>query len=519
MEISLGIIALLILVIACINYTNLATVQSGTRSTEIGIRKVLGAQKTQLFNQFIGESFLLTFLSLMMAVVITILFLPYFNQITGKELSLMTLVRPVPVLVFLMLCVVIAFAAGGYPALVLSGARLINILKSGLRMTSSGGAFRQSLIVFQFFVSIFLIVSTIIILQQLSYIRNKNLGYDRDHVLVLPISQQIQEHYEAVKTEIGRLPQVVSVSGANAEPVFVRWGDGITGDNGHNKFNLDIKALPCDIGFLKTMNMKLIAGSDFTRADLALADTSDHNKNFRYAFILNETAVKELGWTPEQAIGKTVYKNAPGIVKGVVKDFYFSSLHDQVGPLMLFLDRQFTNYYFVKVSGENIPATLQSLEKLWKERSPSQPFEYSFLDDDYNSLYKTEQKTATLFSTFSTLAIVLACLGLFGLAAFTTTQRTKEIGIRKVLGAEVSSIMLLIAKDFLKLTALAVVIASPVAWYFMHRWLQDFAYHITIQWWVFVLAGIGAVLIAFVTVSMQSIKAALANPVKSLRSE
>jgi ABC-type antimicrobial peptide transport system permease subunit/AraC-like DNA-binding protein len=516
----LGIIALLILAIACINYTNLATVQSGSRSIEIGIRKVLGAQKKQLFNQFISESFLVTFLSLIAGIVLALLLLPYFDHLTGKQLSFAVLLQPLPIIILLLLCGSIALASGSYPAFVLSDTRLISILKSGVRMTSSGGVFRQSLIVFQFVVSGFLIISTIIILQQLRYIQNKKLGYDKEHVIVLPISRQMRDHqYEAVKTEISRMPNVISVSGANATPTFVQWGDGLTADNGHGKVNLDITALPCDLDFIKTMNMQLIAGSDFTRADLALADTTNQLKNFRYAFILNETAVKALGWTPEQAIGKTVNKNAPGVIKGVVKDFYFSSLHHPVGPLMLFLDRLYTNYYFVKVTGKNIPSTIDNLQKLWKERDPSRPFEYRFLDDDYNSLYVTEQKTSAVFSTFSTLAILLACMGLFALSAFATAQRTKEIGIRKVLGAGVSSIVVLIAKDFLRLTLIAIVIAAPVAWYFMHRWLQDFAYHVNIQWWVFILAAVICVLIAFVTVSLQSVKAALANPVKSLRSE
>ena len=515
----LGIIALLILVIACINYTNLATVQSGSRSAEIGIRKVLGAQKPQLFRQFIGESFLLTFLSLMIAVVLTVILLPYFNHLTGKTLDLKILLQPIPVCSLFVLCLIIAFTSGSYPAFVLSNAKLINILKSGLRLTSSGGIFRQSLIIFQFIVSICLIICTVIVLQQLNYIQNKKLGYDKDHVIVLPIGRSVKNNYEAIKTEISRLPQVISVSGANATPTFVQWGDVLKADNGHDKIEMSIKALPCDIGFVKTMNMQIIAGNDFTHADLTLADTSNQYKNFRYAFILNETAVKALGWTPEQAIGKKVNKNAPGEIRAVVKDFYFSSLHQPVGPLMLFLDRQFTNYFFVKVSGQNVPATIQSLQKLWKERVPARPFEYRFLDDDYNSLYVTEQKTAAVFSTFSTLAILLACMGLFGLAAFTTAQRTKEIGIRKVLGAEVSSIMILIAKDFMKLTLIALVIASPIAWYFMHKWLQDFAYHINMQWWVFIAAGGLSVMIAFVTVSLQSVKTALANPVDSLRSE
>jgi len=516
----LGIIALLILIIACINYTNLATVQSGARSTEIGIRKVLGAQKKQLFNQFIGESFLVTFMSLVVAVILAIILLPYFDHLTGKQLSFTILFQPLPIVLLFALCAFIALVSGSYPAFVLSDTKLISILKSGLRMTSSGGAFRQSLIVFQFIVSGFLIISTIVILQQLSYIHNKKLGYDKEHVILLPLSRSIRDNqYESVKTEISRMPNVVSVSGANAAPTFVQWGDALKADNGHGKVNIGIKALPCDIDFIKTMNMQLVAGSDFSQADLALGDTTNQWKNFRYAFILNETAVKALGWTPEQAIGKTVNKNAPGVIRGVVKDFHFSSLHQPVGPLMLFLDRMFTNYYFVKVTGKNMPATITNLQKLWKERAPSRPFEYRFLDDEYNSLYITEQKTSTMFSTFSTLAILLACMGLFALSAFATAQRTKEIGIRKVLGAQVSSIVLLIAKDFLKLTLIAIVISAPFAWYFMHRWLQGFAYHIDIQWWVFALAAVLCVLIAFVTVSLQSIKAALANPVKSLRSE
>lgn len=515
----LGVVALLILIIACINYTNLATVQSGTRTTEIGIRKVLGAQKWQLFRQFIGESLLLTLLSLIIALALVVTLLPYFNQLTGKTLEFKILLQPLPISVLLVFVLIIALASGGYPAFVLSNVKLISILKSSLRLTSSGGTFRQSLIVFQFMVSIGLIISTTIILQQLSYIQNKKLGYDKDHVIVVPIDRSVRQNYEAIKNEIAQLPQVISVSGANAKPTFVQWGDGLNVDNGHDKVSLDLKALPCDIGFIETMNMQIVAGSDFTRSDLALADTSNQNKNFKYAFILNETAAKALGWTPEQAIGKKVEKNAPGEVRAVVKDFYFSSLHQPVGPLVLFLDRFYTNYFFVRVTGKDIPSTLSSLQKLWKGRVPSRPFEYSFLDDDYKNMYVTEQKTAAVFSTFSTLAILLACMGLFGLAAFTTAQRTKEIGIRKVLGAEVGNIILLIASDFLKLTFIAVIIATPVAWYFMHKWLQDFAYHINIQWWVFAGAGALSVFIAFVTVSFQSIKSALANPVKSLRSE
>ncbi|WP_299287205.1 ABC transporter permease [uncultured Mucilaginibacter sp.] len=515
----LGIIALLILMIACINYTNLATVQSSARSAEIGIRKVLGAEKLQLFKQFIGESFLLTLLSLVIALILAAILLPYFNQLTGKLLSFSLIMKPVPLITMVILFIVIAFASGAYPAFILSNTKIVHILKSGLRLSSSGGTLRKSLIVFQFAVSVFLIVATIIILQQLNYIQSKDLGYDKEHILVLPITQQVRQNYEPIKAEISRLPQVISVSGANATPTFVRWGDGISTETGHGKVSLDITALPSDLDFIKTMGMKIIAGTDFTRADLKLTDTTNQSKNFKYTFILNETAVKAFGWTPEQAIGKVVDKNAPGVVKAVVKDFHFSSFHQPIGPLMLFLDRNYTNDFFVRVSGKNLPATLHSLQNLWKQRVPSMPFEYRFLDDEYNSLYVSEQRSAKVFSTFSILAILLACLGLFGLVAFTTMQRTKEIGIRKVLGAGVSGIVALIAKDFLKLTLIAVLVASPLAWYFMHEWLQGFAYRIAIKWWVFSVAGGLAILIALLTISFQAIKAALANPVKSLRSE
>ncbi|MDR3693663.1 ABC transporter permease [Mucilaginibacter sp.] len=515
----LGVIALLILIIACINYTNLATVQSGAKSTEIGIRKVLGAQKSQLFGQFIGESFLLTLIALVFAVVLAIVFLPYYNQLTGKQLSFMVWVHPLPILVMLALCVFIAFASGSYPAFILSNVRLISILKSGLRLSSSGGFFRQALIVIQFTVSVALIIATVIVVQQLNFIRHKDLGYDKEHVIVITTDDNAHRQYEALKMEMARMPGVTNVSGANAMPTSVQWGDGITADDGHGKKELNISCLPSDVGLIKTLNMKLIAGADFNDDEFKLMDTAGKGKIFKYSFILNETAAKGLGWTPQQAIGKTVIKGAPGIVVGVIKDFHFASLHQPIGPMMMFLDTAFTNYILLKTTGQNVPATLQALQTLWKARVPSMPFTYRFLDDNYNSMYQSEQKTAAMFTTFSTLAILLACMGLFALSAFTTAQRAKEIGIRKVLGADVAGIVGLIAKDFLKLTLIAVLVASPLAWYFMNHWLQDFAYRINVNAWVFILAGGGAIVIAFITVSFQAIKAALANLVNSLRSE
>ena len=515
----LAAIAILILFIACVNYTNLATAQSAGRSGEISIRKVLGAGRPELFLQHLGESALLTFIALLLALWASIELLPLFNQLTDKSLSASALFHPLPLLSLFILGLLVSLLAGSYPAIVLSGAKLAGILKSGFSFSASGGGLRKSLIVMQFVISVFLIISTIIILQQLSFIQHKKLGFDKDHIVVLPVDYQMHQNYDQIKKAISLNPQVIAVAGANQNPTFVQWGDGIHVDKGTEQKNLPILCIPADLDFVKTLGMQIITGTDFSEADMRLMDTTDNYKHYRYTFILNEAAVKAIGWTAQEAIGRTIEKGSPGNVKAVVKDFHFSSLHQPIGPLMIFLDTQYTSQLFVKISGKDVPGTLNYLQKVWKERVPHRPFEYHFLDEDYNALYKVETRTSQLFSFFSTTAILLACLGLFALAAFTTVQRTKEIGIRKVLGASLFSVARLLSGDFLKLVGLASVIAFPLAWWAMHQWLQDFAYRIDISWWVFVSAGLAAVLIALVTVSFQAVKAAMANPVKSLRSE
>ena len=472
------IVAVLILTIACVNYVNLSIAQSTGRSAEIGLRKVLGAAKKQLFSQFIGESVLVAGIAVLLAFGVAFLALPYFNQISGEEFRYSILFDPLVIGLLLVLGVVIGFAAGAYPALLLSGVRLAKILKSGFSFTS-GQNVRRSLIVFQFIISIFLIVTTIIILQQLAYIRNKDVGYNRSNVVVLPIDWTIIPKVEGLKTEIHNVPGVESVAAANSEPVDVKWGDAIKTRDGKS---LTVNALPMDEDFIKTIQFKIIAGSDFTKDDFLLMDTTHQNKNFRYSFILNESAARALGWTPEQAIGKEIIKYLPGTVKGVVKDFNFRSFHDPISPMLIFLDRDQTQDIVVRINGKNTSAALAGIEKIWKERVPARPFEYKFMDEDFDAMYRTEQRTAGVFSTFAGLAILLACLGLFAVTAFAVVQRTKEIGIRKVLGANISGIILLISKDFLRLVIIAAVIASPVAWYASHNWLQDFAYRINIQW-------------------------------------
>jgi putative ABC transport system permease protein len=459
----LSIISILILIIACVNYTNLATAQAAGRGTEVGIRKVLGAQQQQLFGRFIGESFVLTLIALILSVILAVLLLPAFNSITDTALIKGMLFKPLPLFSLFLLCALISFFAGLYPAFILANSKLVNILKSGFRLSSSGTGLRKSLIVFQFVVSVFLIITTIIVLQQLSYIQHKDLGYNKEHVVVLPVDNKIYQNYEAIKNAIALVPNVVSVSGGYDPPTFIQWSDGITAETSAGKKSLTVNATPVDLDFIKTMNMQIVAGTDFTKADLQLFDTSDSRKNYRNSFILNEKAVKELGWRPEEAIGKTISKGSPGLIKAVVKDFNYSTLHQPIGPFVIFLGPNQVRQMFVKVSGNNIPATLANLENVWKKRTAHRPFEYTFLDEQYNALYKTELRTAQVFTLFAGLAILLACLGLFALTAYTTAQRTKEIGIRKVLGASVTNIVNLISKDFLKLVFIAAIIAFPFA--------------------------------------------------------
>jgi len=516
----LGIIALLILMIACVNYTNLAIAQSAGRNAEIGIRKVMGAVRIQLFIQFIGESLLITFIAIVLAVLISVQIVPLFNSITGKHLSSSSLISLKPLLAITISGVLISLIAGAYPALVLSGPVIIKILKTGFSFSSRGASLRKSLIVVQFSISLFLIITTIVILQQIYYIHNKDLGYDKEHIVVLPMDYKAIGKYDGLKQQVSLLPGVTGVSGAYDLPTFVQWNDGFTANNGKQEMHFSAYAIPVDMDFIKTLNMQLIAGNDFTPADLQLADTDNSGNLSRYIFILNETAAKKIGWTPQEALGKTIMKGEkPGAVKAVVKDFHFASMHSVVGPLVIFLDKSYVRNILIKIQSGHVPSLVTQLEKIWKERVPNRPFEYHFMDEDYNNLYIAEQRTADVFTLFAGVAILLACLGLFGLAAFTSLQRTKELGIRKVLGAGLSNIVLLVAAQFLRLVAIAFVIAVPLGWLAANRWLQDFVYRINISWWIFPLAGIAVLFIALVAVGYHALKAALVNPVRSLRTE
>jgi putative ABC transport system permease protein len=512
----LTIIAILILAIACFNYTNLAIAQSASRMGEIGVRKVLGAAKSQLFTQFTGESLLITFLAMILAVAISIQLLPAFNSLTGKHLDWTYLLHIRPLSIIVGATLFIGFLAGAYPALVLSNTRLISILRSGFRITGGHNGFRSSLVVLQFAISLFLIITTMVILRQMNYIQHKDLGFDRDHIIVLPIDYRIHDRYNTVKTAMSRLPGVINISGSYNLPVSVGWTDGITTNNGKDQVNVSVHAIPTDLDFISTMNMHLVAGRDFTANDLPEITGKDTNQPL-YRFILNESAVRKIGWTPEEAIGKRVAKNQPGIVVGVVRDFNFTSMREPIGPLILFPDTGYVHYLLVRITGNQLP--VDRLQTTWKSIIPDRPFSYHFLDEDYDRLYQSEQRTGQLFTLFSTLAIFLALLGLFGLAAISTVQRTKEIGIRKVLGAGSLNISLLLARNFLLLIIVAFVIATPITWIVSANWLDNFSYRITLPVWTFPLAGLAVLTVAFATVSFHAWRASRMNPAVSLKTE
>ncbi|HEY8895963.1 MAG TPA: FtsX-like permease family protein, partial [Niastella sp.] len=489
------------------------------RSAEIGIRKVMGASKAQVFMQFMGESSLVTVTAAVFAFVLGGLLIPYFNAITGKQFTVQVLLQPLPLFAMLILTGLVSFFAGLYPALILSGTQIMRVLKKGFNFTGGNNMLQKVLTVTQFGISVFLIIYTLIILQQMHYMQTKNLGYDKDHVVVLPVTGKMLPHFQILKDAFSQIKGVESVTASYETPEFVEWGDAISATDEKGKHDISLNAMPVDLDFTQTMKMKLAAGRDFQQSDFAIMDTSNNNANYHVPYIINETLAKELGWTPEQAIGRQIQKGVTGPVVGVIKDFNFSSLHDPIKPLLIFLGRGYSRDFMLRINGSDMQRTLARLETVWKERIPESPFSYHFLDEDYNKLYRSEQRSSQLFGIAACLAILLACLGLFGLAAFTTVQRTKEIGIRRVLGANISHITILISKNFLQLVGIAIVIAIPLAWWAGYKWLQDFAFRIPVQAYIFIATAVVTIAIALCTVGYHCVRVALMNPVKSLKTE
>ncbi len=508
-------IGFLILIIAAINYMNLSTARASVRVREVGVRKIAGSGKGQLVWMFLAEAVLLSFMAMILALLVLYGVMPLFQQLTDKSISIWYFGATNTLLVLFLFSLLTGLISGFYPALFLSGFRLIPALKGQIGSQSGNVIFRKSLVTFQFFITILMISGSIVVYQQLRYVLSKDLGFNKDQVLGFQFKNDTSgDRIPALKNELKRNPSIENVASS-------------TGGVGKNLVNLEVynaefqgiveektrmaHYMEIDDDFLNTMQMKLVAGRNFSK-DIPADKTS--------SVIVNEALIRDAGW--KDGIGKRIRLDTSFVsIIGVVKDFHFFSLQHKIEPLIMPLDtsRNESRSVYVRVSKENIPKAIKSIEKAYKNFDNATPFNYSFLDKNFAQQYESEQRQANILLTFTILTVLIACLGLFGLVTFMIEQRFKEIGIRKVLGATVTSIVRLISRDFMRLIFVAALIASPLAWWMMNSWLQGFAYRITISWVIFLIAGLAAVLIAMVTIGYKSVGAAVANPVKSLRSE
>ena len=503
-----GLAAIFLLFIACINFMNLATARASKRAKEVGVRKTVGAGRGSLVGQFMTEAAVITFFSVVVAVLLGELLLPYFHDISGKNLAFdyqsagfWTLVGSVGLGT--------AILAGSYPAFFLSGFRINNILKGKLSQSFGGGNLRRGLVVFQFVLSALLVVCALVVKNQVDFIKNKHLGLDKENVFYFRTPPGADEDLEAYKSELLRIPGINEMTFASSNPLSIgsqtgdpKW-EGMSPDDG-----LLFNVLIADDNFLKTMNIPLAAGRDF--APFLSTDTM--------SYLINETAAKAMKL--EDPIGKKLeFWGVSGPIVGVVKDFHISSLHESIGPLVIANMPEETGLSMMRIDPKRTEEIIAASQNIFAKHAKDLPFRYDFLDDRYEQMYRSEQRTSDLSGWFAIIALFISCLGLLGLSAFIAEQKTKEIGVRKVLGASVAHIVTMLSKDFLKLVGVSLLIALPLGWYLMNGWLEDFAYQVELGWWVFAVAGGLAVLVALITVGFQSMKAALADPTKSLRSE
>jgi len=512
-----SVVAIFILLIACVNFMNLSTARSAGRAKEVGIRKVAGSLRSHLIIQFLTESVLVSFLSLLLAVAIAALLLPWFNQLAGKTMHVGTLFSTWLFPVMIALVFVVGCIAGSYPAFYLSSFQPVQVLKGKVAAGFKSSWLRSTLVVFQFSISIILIIGTMVIYNQLAYIRDRKIGYNRDQVLILHNAWYLDKHIKTFIETLRQLPSVENTTLTGDVPTSLNFDrEGWFKDASFDvskavimpNFNVDEYYIP-------TLNMQMVEGRNFSKS--FPTDSS--------AVIINEAAVKALGF--KDPIKEILYRpDGQGAsarahafhVIGVVKDFNYASLHDKIDPLIIQLGEN-QGGIAVRLRTVNAASVISAIKNQWNSMAPGQPFQYTFMDADFNTLYDAEQRTGKLFITFAVFAVLIGCLGLFGLVTYAAEQRSKEIGVRKILGSSVSGIVALLSKDFARLVLISSLIAFPVAWWIMHQWLQSFAYRTQINPWVFVLSGAGAISIALLTVSYQAIKAAMANPVKSLRTE
>ena len=513
----LGFVAILILLIGSTTYINLTTAQSTTRAKEIGIQKVLGINRTQLFGQHISEAMTFTGIAFIFSIVLAVFLLPLFNRLIGGELSSSPLFHPIALQVMLAFGVLISFLTGAYPALVVSKFKPAKVLKGNFKTSSKGTWLYKSLVVLQFGISVLLIICTVVLQKQLGFIQQKKLGYDKDRVIALPADQEIIKKLDAIKSEFLQNNQVKSLSLAYETPVHIEGGYGIS-KSAEAENGKPVSAIPVDEDFIKTLNIQIVAGSDLSRIDVETVRRMERREDSTSALqiLINESQCASFGWSPEEAINQYVNFQQRAQIKGVFKDFHFASLHEPIGNLVIF-PSTWGRTLLVKLDDHDLASSLSFLEDKWGQLAAHRPFSYHFLDEEFEQMYGSEKQTAQVVTTFSLLAIFLACLGLFGIATYMIMQRTKEIGIRKVLGASIGSVVFLLSKSFLKLVGIGLLLAIPISWYLMTNWLQDFTYRINIEWWMFALPGVLAIGIAFLTLSVQSFRIALANPTESLK--
>jgi putative ABC transport system permease protein len=514
-----GAVAVFMLIIACINYMNLATARSANRAKEVGVRKVMGSQRIQLITQFITESVVLALIAMVVSLILIYALLPGFNYLANKQLPFAYILRPEVIFSLLGVVLFVGVIGGSYPAFYLSGFSPVNVLKGKLAAKGGSVLFRKMLVVLQFGMSIFMLISTLIVFDQLQFLRNKDLGFDKERVIRLALNdKELRSKSQVLLDRLKQTKEVAGVGMASSSP-----GEGIgknlmkVEDNEGKFSDRGVDLYSADFDFVKTMGMDIVTGRDFSR---------DNPSDTTYAVLVNESMVKRMSW--KEPIGKKFIFQGAGPnnedierrVVGVVKDYHQNSLYDPIEPLMILLGKG-NGYVFVRTEGSDVREAVAAIEKAWKEVFPGYTFEYTFLDADFNSQYTADEKRSQIFTAFSGLTIIIACLGLLGLAAFTTQQRTKEIGVRKVIGASVKSLVLLVSREFFILVSIGTIIAYPFAWYITDDWLQNFAYRIDLsgEWLTFVLAALLALVITFLTVGYHVIRAASSNPVTSLRDE
>ncbi|SIR12359.1 ABC transporter permease [Pontibacter lucknowensis] len=510
-----SVIAVFILLIATINYINLATARSAKRSKEVGLRKTIGASRSQLVKQFLAESFMLTLIAVVVALSIVELILPLFNSLTERSIDTIFILKPEVGLFILGIVIFVSFMAGGYPALYLSGYKPVEALKANATPNSGNARLRKALVVLQFTISLILIIGTVVVYNQMQHLKGVHLGFQKEHVISVKIPSigwvRQKEKLALLKKEMLELPQIAYTSSAQQLPGEDALVSDFQVEINHKMVTRTINHIGVDYSYIDLMGIKLAEGRGYSR---------EIRSDETHSYLINEAAAREFGWT--DALDKRIKlpdDTLTSKVIGVVKDFNYKSLHSKIEPLIIRLEPHFGRLLTRVNTEADLSATLADMDKVWKKHFPAFPMDYQFLDESFQQQYRAEEKMLIIFTYFTILTIVIACLGLFGLSAYMAEQRTKEIGIRIVLGSSVSEIVLLLSRSFALLVLIAIVMAIPIAWFSMDKWLQNFAYRIEISWWVFVTTGLAAMTIALATVSYQAMKAALADPIRALRTE